>query len=153
MQSSKKSLTLSPLLKHSKDMTKHDTVWHIQFPFAQIPLLSCSMLHLRKVKRLMVSNFTYGENTRILLGPRTMVRMINSPPQKNLDNQLNACRSDSHVPPIINLSAKFCSNSNQKHLNLLIKVFIGILETSRQVCWGRLELNSMEVALQNQWHH
>ncbi len=43
-----------PLLKHSKYMTKHDTVGHIQFPFAQIPLLSCSMLHLDKEKRLMV---------------------------------------------------------------------------------------------------
>lgn len=52
------SRNLSPLLKQSKDMTKHDTVGYIQFPFAQIPLLSCSMLHLRKGKRLMVLNLT-----------------------------------------------------------------------------------------------
>ncbi len=28
------------------------------------------------------------------------------------------------------------------HLKQLIKVLLGILETSRQVCWGKLELNS-----------
>ncbi len=38
--------------------------------------------------------------------------------------------------------AEFSSNSNQTHLKLLIKVSLGILETSRQVCWGKLELNS-----------
>ncbi len=38
--------------------------------------------------------------------------------------------------------AEFSSNPNQKHLNQLIKVLLGILETSRQVCWGKLELNS-----------
>ncbi len=38
--------------------------------------------------------------------------------------------------------AEFCSNPNQTHLNQLIKVLLGILETSRQVCWGKLELNS-----------
>ncbi len=38
--------------------------------------------------------------------------------------------------------AEFSSNPNQTHLNLLIKVLLGILETSRQVCWGKLELNS-----------
>ncbi len=36
--------------------------------------------------------------------------------------------------------AEFSSNRNQTHLKQLIKV--GILETSRQVCWGNLELNS-----------
>ncbi len=38
--------------------------------------------------------------------------------------------------------AAFGSNPNQTHLNHLIKVLLGILETSRQVCWGKLELNS-----------
>ncbi len=38
--------------------------------------------------------------------------------------------------------AEFSSNPNQTHLKQLIKVFLGILETSRQVCWGKLELNS-----------
>ncbi len=37
--------------------------------------------------------------------------------------------------------AEFSSNPNQTHLKQLIKV-LGILETSRQVCWGKLELNS-----------
>ncbi len=37
--------------------------------------------------------------------------------------------------------AEFSSNPNQIHLKQLIKV-LGILETSRQVCWGKLELNS-----------
>ncbi len=34
------------------------------------------------------------------------------------------------------------SNPNQTHLNQLIKVLLGILETPGQVCWGKLELNS-----------
>ncbi len=38
--------------------------------------------------------------------------------------------------------AEFSSNPNQTHLKQLIKVLTGILETSRQVCWGKLELNS-----------
>ncbi len=38
--------------------------------------------------------------------------------------------------------AKFSYNPNQTHLNQLIKVLLGILETSKQVCWGKLELNS-----------
>ncbi len=38
--------------------------------------------------------------------------------------------------------AEFSSNPNQTHLNLLFKVLLGIPETSRQVCWGKLELNS-----------
>ncbi len=38
--------------------------------------------------------------------------------------------------------AEFSSNPNQTHLKQLIKVLLGILETSRQVCWGKLELNS-----------
>jgi len=38
--------------------------------------------------------------------------------------------------------AEFISNPNQTHLKQLIKVLLGILETSRQVCWGKLELNS-----------
>ncbi len=38
--------------------------------------------------------------------------------------------------------AEFSSNPNQTHLKQLIKVLIGILQTSRQVCWGKLELNS-----------
>ncbi len=38
--------------------------------------------------------------------------------------------------------AEFSSNPNQTHLNQLIKVLLGILETSRQVCWGKLELIS-----------
>ncbi len=38
--------------------------------------------------------------------------------------------------------AEFSSNPNQTHLKQLIKLLLGILETSRQVCWGKLELNS-----------
>ncbi len=38
--------------------------------------------------------------------------------------------------------AEFSSNPNQTHLKQLIKVLLGRLETSRQVCWGKLELNS-----------
>ncbi len=38
--------------------------------------------------------------------------------------------------------AEFSSNPNQTHLKQLINVLLGILETSRQVCWGKLELNS-----------
>ncbi len=38
--------------------------------------------------------------------------------------------------------AEFSSNPNQTHLKQLIKVSLGILETSREVCWGKLELNS-----------
>ncbi len=37
--------------------------------------------------------------------------------------------------------AEFSSNPDQTHLKQLIKV-VCILETSRQVCWGKLELNS-----------
>ncbi len=33
-------------------------------------------------------------------------------------------------------------NPNQTHLKQLIKLLLGILETSRQVFWGKLELNS-----------
>ncbi len=32
--------------------------------------------------------------------------------------------------------AEFSSNPNQTHLKQLIKVLLGILQTSRQVCWG-----------------
>ncbi len=35
----------------------------------------------------------------------------------------------------------YSSNPNQTHLKQLIKVLLGILQTSRQVCWGKLELN------------
>ncbi len=38
--------------------------------------------------------------------------------------------------------ADFSSNPNQTHLKQLIKVLLGILEASMQVCWGKLELNS-----------
>ncbi len=38
--------------------------------------------------------------------------------------------------------AEFSSNPNQTHLKQLIKVLLGILQTARQVCWGKLELNS-----------
>ncbi len=38
--------------------------------------------------------------------------------------------------------AEFSSNPNQIHLKQLISVLKYILETSRQVCWGKLELNS-----------
>ncbi len=38
--------------------------------------------------------------------------------------------------------AEFSSSPNQTHLKQLIKVLLGILETSREVCWGKLELNS-----------
>ncbi len=38
--------------------------------------------------------------------------------------------------------AEFSSNPSYTHLNQLIKLFLGILETSWQVCWGKLELNS-----------
>ncbi len=38
--------------------------------------------------------------------------------------------------------AEFSSNPNQTHLKQLIKLLLGILQTSRQVCWGKLELNS-----------
>ncbi len=37
---------------------------------------------------------------------------------------------------------EFSSNPNQTHLKKLINVLLGILEISRQVCWGKLELNS-----------
>ncbi len=37
--------------------------------------------------------------------------------------------------------AEFNSNPNQTNLNQLIKLLLGI-ETPRQVCWGKLELNS-----------
>ncbi len=46
--------------------------------------------------------------------------------------------------------AEFSSNPNQTHLKQLIKLLLGILQTSRQVCWGKLELNSAEPALQDQ---
>ncbi len=39
-------------------------------------------------------------------------------------------------------SAEFSSNPNQTHLKQLIKVLLGILQTSREVCWGKLEPNS-----------
>jgi len=39
-------------------------------------------------------------------------------------------------------SAEFSSNPNQTHLKQLIKVLLCVLQTSRQVCWGKLELNS-----------
>ncbi len=38
--------------------------------------------------------------------------------------------------------AEFSANPNQTHLKQLFKLLTGILETSRQVCWGKLELNS-----------
>ncbi len=38
--------------------------------------------------------------------------------------------------------AEFSSYPNQTHLKQLIKLLLGILETSMQVCWGKLELNS-----------
>ncbi len=38
--------------------------------------------------------------------------------------------------------AEFSSNPNQTHLKQLIKLLLGILEASMQVCWGKLELNS-----------
>lgn len=38
---------------------------------------------------------------------------------------------------IINLSPKFSSNSNQKHLNLLIKV---LLKNDTQLCKSRAEI-------------
>ncbi len=38
--------------------------------------------------------------------------------------------------------AEFSSNLNQTHLKQLIKLLLGILETSREVCWGKFELNS-----------
>ncbi len=38
--------------------------------------------------------------------------------------------------------AEFSSNPNSTHLKQLIKVLLGILEISRQVFWGKLELNS-----------
>ncbi len=37
---------------------------------------------------------------------------------------------------------EFSSNPNQTHLKQLIELFLDILETSKQVCWGKLELNS-----------
>ncbi len=37
---------------------------------------------------------------------------------------------------------EFSSKLNQTHLNQRIKVLLGILETSRQVCRGKLELNA-----------
>ncbi len=39
-------------------------------------------------------------------------------------------------------SAEFSSNPNQTHLKQLIEVLLGILQTSRQVCWGKLKLDS-----------
>ncbi len=41
----------------------------------------------------------------------------------------------------VGVPAEFSSNPNQTHLKQLIKVLLGILQTSRQVCWGKLELN------------
>ncbi len=38
--------------------------------------------------------------------------------------------------------AEISANPNQTHLNQLIMVLLGILETWRQMCWGKLELNS-----------
>ncbi len=38
--------------------------------------------------------------------------------------------------------AEFSSNPNQAHLNQLINVLLGVLETSSQACRGKLELNS-----------
>ncbi len=38
--------------------------------------------------------------------------------------------------------AEFSSNPNKTRLNQLIKLLLGIQETSRQVCWVRLDLNS-----------
>ncbi len=38
--------------------------------------------------------------------------------------------------------AEFSSNPNQTHLKQLIKLLLGILQTSSQVCWDKLELNS-----------
>ncbi len=40
------------------------------------------------------------------------------------------------------VSCKVSSNPNQTHVEQLIKVLFGILETSRQVYWGKVELNS-----------
>ncbi len=38
--------------------------------------------------------------------------------------------------------AEFSSNPNQTHLKQLIKLLLGMIETSGQVCWSKLELNS-----------
>ncbi len=38
--------------------------------------------------------------------------------------------------------AEFSSNPNQTHLKRLIKLLRGIPETFREVCWGKLEVNS-----------
>ncbi len=38
--------------------------------------------------------------------------------------------------------AEFSSNPNQTHLKQLIKLLLGILEASMQMCWSKLELNS-----------
>ncbi len=38
--------------------------------------------------------------------------------------------------------AEFSSNPNQTHLKQLINLLLGILQTSSQVCWDKLELNS-----------
>ncbi len=38
--------------------------------------------------------------------------------------------------------AEFSSNLNQTHLKQLMELFLGILGTSKQVCWSKLELNS-----------
>ncbi len=37
---------------------------------------------------------------------------------------------------------EFKSNPNQTHPKQLIKLLLGILEASMQVCWGKLELNT-----------
>ncbi len=45
-------------------------------------------------------------------------------------------------------AVEFSSKPNQSHLNHLIKVLLGKLEYSRQVGWGKLVLNSVELCPQ-----
>ncbi len=53
--------------------------------------------------------------------------------------------------------AEFSSNPNQTHLKQLIKLLLGTLEASMQVCWGKLELNSAGPSLDSpsepNWDH
>jgi len=47
---------------------------------------------------------------------------------------------DNSLDPILPLEghcpAEFSSNPNKTHIKWVIKLFLGILETSRKLCWG-----------------
>lgn len=100
---------------------RHDQTWHCGVH--SVPLCSDSSF-------IMFS--PYSENTRFLLGPHTIVGMIRSTKKKKKPKMHAAL-----TVMIINLSPKFSSNSNQKHLNLLIRV---LLKNDTQLCKSRAEI-------------